>query len=106
MLGVVLAYAAPDSGGDLFFWAEGMDGVQRNDALVKRDWPAQITSESIVFISQDADAMADVNALLLAPARYRSIPGIAYRLALVAAGEGDAAISLNGPTGWDIAGGW
>lgn len=33
------------------------------------------------------------------------IPGIAYRLALVAAGEGDLAISLNNPTGWDVAGG-
>jgi hypothetical protein len=49
--------------------------------------------------------IADVNASLLAPARYRCIPGIAYRLALVAAGEGDVGISVNGPTGWDIAGG-
>jgi ADP-ribosylglycohydrolase len=34
-----------------------------------------------------------------------TVPGIAYRLALVAAGEGDLAISLNSPTGWDVAGG-
>src|ERR1019366_8629903 len=48
---------------------------------------------------------ASVNAAVAHPMRYRGIPGIAYRLALVAAGEGDLAISLNCPTGWDVAGG-
>jgi ADP-ribosylglycohydrolase len=33
------------------------------------------------------------------------MPGIAYRLALVAAGEGVAGVSLNGPVAWDFAGG-
>ena len=33
------------------------------------------------------------------------MPSIAYRLALVAAGEGVAAVSLNGPVGWDYAAG-
>jgi ADP-ribosylglycohydrolase/fructose-1,6-bisphosphatase/inositol monophosphatase family enzyme len=105
VLGVVLAYAAPDSAGDLFFWAEGMDSVYRNNEPVKRHWPAKVTNETIVFLSQKADDMAEVNASLVAPARYRCIPGIAYRLALVAAGEGDLGISSNSPTGWDIAGG-
>ena len=39
------------------------------------------------------------------PPRFRTIPGIAYRLALVAAGEADVAITLNAPTSWDVAGG-
>jgi ADP-ribosylglycohydrolase/fructose-1,6-bisphosphatase/inositol monophosphatase family enzyme len=105
VLGVVLAYAAPDSAGDLFFWAEGMDSVYRNNEPVQRQWPAKATKETIAFLSQKADDMAEVNASLVAPARYRCIPGIAYRLALVAAGEGDLGISSNSPTGWDIAGG-
>ena len=33
------------------------------------------------------------------------MPSIAYRLALVAAGDGVAAVSLNGPGSWDYAGG-
>jgi ADP-ribosylglycohydrolase len=33
------------------------------------------------------------------------MPSIAYRLALVAAGEGDAAVSLHGPREWDFAAG-
>jgi hypothetical protein len=37
--------------------------------------------------------------------RYRAIPSIAYRLALVAAGEGDVGVSLNEPTTWDLAAG-
>jgi fructose-1,6-bisphosphatase/inositol monophosphatase family enzyme len=37
--------------------------------------------------------------------RFRAVPSIAYRLALVAAGEARAAVSLNGPVGWDYAGG-
>ena len=39
---------------------------------------------------------AELNAELVSPMRFRSIPGIAYRLALVAAGEG--AIITSGTT--------
>ena len=62
-------------------------------------------AEMTALISQDADGAASVNASVAYPMRYRGIPGIAYRLALVAAGEGDLAVSLNSPTGWDVAGG-
>jgi ADP-ribosyl-[dinitrogen reductase] hydrolase len=105
VLGVVLAYAAPDSSGDLFYWAEGMKALHRNNDSVLRTWQFSPTTQSIAFISQDADQAPEANAKILYPMRYRSIPGIAYRLALVAIGEGDLAISLNGPTGWDVAGG-
>jgi ADP-ribosylglycohydrolase len=60
---------------------------------------------AIVFISQDADKNPAGNAACVAPARFISMPSIAYRLALVVAGEGVAAISLNGPGDWDYAGG-
>jgi hypothetical protein len=58
-----------------------------------------------VFVSQDADKNAQANAECVAPARFIVMPSIAYRLALVAAGEGIAAVSLNGPGAWDYAGG-
>jgi ADP-ribosyl-[dinitrogen reductase] hydrolase len=105
VLGVVYAYSAPDSGGDLFFWAEGMHSVRRNNIRVVRTWLNKPDSGCTALISQDADRKAEANATILYPMRYRTVPGIAYRLALVAAGEGDLAVSLNSPTGWDIAGG-
>jgi ADP-ribosyl-[dinitrogen reductase] hydrolase len=104
VLGVVFAYCAPDDAGDLFWWVEG-GSVYRNGIEIKRTWPQGISRECTALISQNADRNAQVNAKLLAPIRYRTIPGIAYRLALVAAGEGDLAMSLNSPTGWDVAGG-
>ena len=105
VLGVVLAYAAPDSKGDLFFWAEGMRAVHRNGAAVARTWTTEHLNGGFALISQHADNAAEINAKILHPLRYRTVTGIAYRLALLAAGEGDLAVSLNGPTGWDIAGG-
>ncbi len=48
---------------------------------------------------------AIANAAVVAPMRFRAMPSIAYRLALVAAGEARAAVSLNSPVGWDYAGG-
>ena len=105
VLGVVYAYSAPDSTGDLFFWAEGMQCIRRNNDRLVRTWPDRPNAGCTVLISQEADRKADANASILSPMRYRTVPGIAYRLALLAAGEGELAVSLNAPTGWDIAGG-
>ena len=105
VLGVVYAYSAPDSTGDLFFWADGMRKICHNNEHVARTWPDMPHSGCTALISQDADRKAEANAAILHPMRYRTVVGIAYRLALVAADEGDLAVSLNWPTGWDIAGG-
>jgi ADP-ribosylglycohydrolase/fructose-1,6-bisphosphatase/inositol monophosphatase family enzyme len=105
VLGVVYAYCAPDDAGDLFWWAEGHGPVRRDAKEITRAWPNKATQNCTVLISQEADHQADVNAELVAPMRFRSVVGIAYRLALVAAGEGDVGVSLNSPTGWDVAGG-
>jgi ADP-ribosylglycohydrolase len=59
----------------------------------------------IVFVSQDADKNPAANAACVRPARYIALPSIAYRLACVAAGDGIAAVSLNGPVSWDYAAG-
>lgn len=106
VLGVVFAYAAPDDGGDLIAWAEGCGSIRRNGTPIGHPgWPAALSSDDVVLISNSADNRAFANAARLAPARYRPAPGIAYRLALAACGEGAAAISLFGARDFDYAAG-
>jgi ADP-ribosylglycohydrolase/fructose-1,6-bisphosphatase/inositol monophosphatase family enzyme len=105
VLGVVFAYAAPDHAGDLFHWTEGMRGVIRNGRHIVRDWAAEPSPSRTVLISQAGDHAAEHNAKLVAPMRYRTVPGIAYRLALVAAGEADVGVSQNSPVAWDLGAG-
>jgi ADP-ribosylglycohydrolase/fructose-1,6-bisphosphatase/inositol monophosphatase family enzyme len=102
VLGVVYAYCAPDDAGDWFTWAEGTGLVRRNG----RDVPGPGTGvPETVLVSHQADHNPQANTTLAAPMRFRAVPSIAYRLALVAAGDARAAVSLNGPVGWDYAGG-
>lgn len=110
VLGVVYAPTYPDDNGDLLAWAEGCGPVTRNGKPITTNLADKALNGShdvpaIVFISQDADKNPAGNAACVAPARFIAMPSIAYRLALVAAGEGVAAISLNGPGDWDYAGG-
>ena len=110
VLGVVYAPTYPDDNGDLFAWAEGCGPVTRNGKavtinLADKDLKGADDVPAIVFISQDADKTPAANAACVAPARFIAMPSIAYRLALVAAGEGVAAVSLNSPGDWDYAGG-
>lgn len=106
VLGVVYAYAAPDDAGDLFAWAEGCGPLQRNGApVLDPEWPKQLTADETVFVSNSADARALANARGVWPARYQPVPGIAYRLALAAAGDGAAATSLFHPRDFDFAAG-
>jgi len=101
VLGVVYAYAARAGYGDLLAWALGAPLSRNGVALadVRGAVPA------VVLLSQAADRKPAINARLCAPRRYRGEPSIAYRLALAAAGEGAAAVSLNSPTDWDVAAG-
>lgn len=105
VLGVVYAYAAPDDGGDLIAWAEGQP-LTRNGRVVNRaPLPEVLGVEHTVMVSQHADRASRVNAELVWPARFRATPSVAYRLALVAAGEGELAVSLGRPMDWDVAAG-
>jgi len=104
VLGVVYAPLAPDSEGDLVTWAEGQP-ARRNGIVVERRLPLMLGQGNVVIASQDAPMSPRANAEAVAPARFRALPSIAYRLALVAAGEGDACVSLNGPGDWDYAAG-
>jgi fructose-1,6-bisphosphatase/inositol monophosphatase family enzyme len=106
VLGVGLGFAAPDDRGDRFVWAGGCGARERNGCPVDPPaWPGVIGSNTIVLLSAGAARRPGVNGDLVAPGRFRALPSIAYRLALVACGDGAAAVSVNGPVAWDYAGG-
>ena len=102
VLGVVLAPLAPDDGGDLIAWAEGLP-VTRNGAGVGPAEPQGFVTLGLNTHSADR-ALRNHDAW--PGMRIRSLPSPAYRLALAAAGELDAAASFtSGLKSWDIAGG-
>ncbi len=106
VLGVVYAFAAPDDDGDLFTWAEGCGPLRRNgEPMVRLSGAPRLEAADILILGQGTERKSTAYAALAAPARYRCAPSIAYRLALVAAGEGAAAVSLQSPVGWDYCGG-
>ena len=106
VVGVVFAFAAPDDDGDLIAWAEGCGSIQRNGRAIQRNgWHREIGADTIVLLARGGDARPTANAAAVAPGRFRAIPSIAYRLALAAVGEGEAAVSLHSPGAWDYGGG-
>ncbi|MGI5836668.1 MAG: inositol monophosphatase family protein [Chloroflexota bacterium] len=106
VLGVVYAYAAPDDEGDLFTWAEGCGPIRRSGVEVPTPaWSGKTVQRDIVLVSQWADRDPEMYTSAIAPARYRAVPSVAYRLALVSVGEGSAMVSLDSPCSWDYAAG-
>jgi len=103
-LGVVFAFAYPDDAGDLFAWAEGCGPATRNGRPLQVRLPASLSASDVVLLSSAADRRLEGNLACVAPARCRTLPSIAHRLALVAAGEAGAAVSLNQPGAWDYGG--
>ena len=109
VLGVIFAYAAPNAKGDLFTWAESCDPLRRNGQVLNTRW-VERWKDSIHLVSNSADQIAEAyKTVLIQPeldqAHYRIAPGIAYRLALCAAGEGETAVSLASPRDFDFAAG-
>jgi ADP-ribosylglycohydrolase/fructose-1,6-bisphosphatase/inositol monophosphatase family enzyme len=106
VLGVVHAPLSPDRGADTIAWAEGLDHLLRNGApIAPKLVDRELSGGDIVLLSQAAAEWPVGNARVMAPARFVALPSIAYRLARVAAGDGVAAASVNGPCGWDYAAG-
>ena len=105
VLGVVWAPLAPDDAGDWLAWAEGGPLLRRGVACAPPPLPTALGPLDVVLVSQHADRAAVANAQAVAPARFRALPSIAWRLALTAAGEAAAATSLAGPWSWDLVGG-
>jgi ADP-ribosylglycohydrolase/fructose-1,6-bisphosphatase/inositol monophosphatase family enzyme len=104
VLGVVLAHSPPVGFEDCIAWAEGCP-LTRNGRPVERRLAGALTPAHTVLVSQAADRLPEANAALVAPARYRPMASIAYRLALVAVGEGEAGVSASSPCGWDFGAG-
>jgi len=117
VLGVVYAYAAQAGAGDLIAWAEGQPltrggkvllDAEKTDLVIGGepidDSPLE-DAPLVVMTSQGADSASAFNGEVCRPCGYRAVPGIAYRLALVAVGEGVGAISVSGPVEWDVAAG-
>ena len=106
ILGAVCSPMSPDRGWDLIAWAEGLPHLLRNGAELRVDLSQKdLRAGDIVFLSHDAAAAPVESGASVAPARFVSLPSIAYRLARVAAGDGVAAVSLSYPGGLDYAGG-
>ncbi|HZU07700.1 MAG TPA: inositol monophosphatase family protein [Chloroflexota bacterium] len=104
VLGVVYAPCAPDDAGDLLAWAEGCGPPRRNgQPLPPPAWPERLDAHTVVLLTEGAERRAAAHLEVIAPARFRALPSVAYRLALAAAGEGAAAVSLHTPGDWDYA---
>ena len=129
ILGIVYAPTAPDDIGDFFMWAEGLPPVRNGEVLsaigskpaIYRfeglgdptpSWPPEpaerrsYDEDVVIGLNEEAGDYAQFNHNKLAPAGALAIPSIAYRLALAAAGEVDASVSLTGGLDpYDVAGG-
>jgi ADP-ribosylglycohydrolase/fructose-1,6-bisphosphatase/inositol monophosphatase family enzyme len=101
VMGVVYAPTAPDDSGDLIAWADGMT-LTRNGAPVQRS--RDLPGRPIIAMNEKSADYAAANGEVIAPSRFVALPSIAYRLALAAVGEVDAAVALGGLAPWDIAG--
>ena len=106
VLGVVCAPMSPDRGRDLIAWAEGLPHLLRNGVEVSVDLAqAGLNAGAIVFLDHSRAEKPVASGTAGAPARFVSMPSIAYRLARVAAGDGVATLSLGAPAGLDYAAG-
>ena len=104
VLGVVYSPLYPDNEGDLLAWGEGCGPLRRNGVPIPPPaWPTALTPQDVVIVSQSGDSASEANLQCVSPARFRCMASIAYRLALVAAGEAVAGVSLSGPEAHDFA---
>jgi ADP-ribosylglycohydrolase/fructose-1,6-bisphosphatase/inositol monophosphatase family enzyme len=104
VLGVVYAFAAPDDRGDLICWSEGSE-LTRNGKAVRPAWDLSQRNHVVLLVSTHREHLMETILETIYPFRYRAFPSIAYRLALAAVGDGDAAISWHNPGDWDYAAG-
>lgn len=106
VLGVVYAPLSPDRGPDLIAWMSGLNHLLRNGVPVHVDLGARgFGSGDIVFLNHEAAMDPSRHGRFVLPARFVSLPSIAYRLARVAVGDGVAAVSMSGPGAVDYAAG-
>lgn len=105
VLGVIHAPLAPDRGRDTIAWAEGAP-LTRNGARVDVDLSrGGLAAGALVWANASSALRPETYSRAVRPARYVSMPSIAYRLARVAAGDGIAAMTSHGVNEYDIAAG-
>jgi ADP-ribosylglycohydrolase/fructose-1,6-bisphosphatase/inositol monophosphatase family enzyme len=104
-VGVVFSFAYPDDDGDLFAWAEGCGPITRNGRPVEPSLPETLGPHDVVLVSSSGEDDPAGNLACVTPARFRAQTSIAHRLALVAAGDAAAAVSLHWSSAWDHAAG-
>jgi len=104
VLGVVFAYAARCGIGDIFFWAQGGPLMRGGEEVAQSD-RVRVSGRPLVLASGGSDTASGAFSGICAPYRFRAEPSIAYRFALVAAGEADAAFSIHDPSDYDVAAG-
>ncbi len=105
VLGVVFAFAYPDGRGDLFTWSEEGGRLERNGVRIRPHPGVSLGAQDTVLVSASGANDPLTNLRCSEPARFRTVPSIAHRLALVAAGEAAATSSIFGPVSWDFAAG-
>ena len=91
-------------------WSRGpraADRSRRNGAPVAstESGRLELSSDDALCLSQGANRNPVGYRRCVSPARFSSMPSIAYRLALVAAGDCAATVSLNHLSAWDYAAG-
>ena len=106
VLGVVYAPVLLDGDSDCVAWAKGAPCVLRNGSPIKatltqKEW----NQDSRVMVSTAATNKPEINSELCSPGCFVAMPSIAYRLARVAAGDGDAGVSLVPVSAHDVAAG-
>lgn len=106
VLGVVYAPVLEGEQPDCIAWAKGSPTVLRNGkpvvaTLSQKEW----NQSSKVMVSTAATGKPELNSELCSPGSFVAMPSIAYRLARVAAGDGDAGISLVPVSAHDVAAG-
>lgn len=94
VLGVVYAPVTDSRGPDCIAWEAGIPGLLRNGQQVQSCWLKILTPSSKVLVSTASKTKPELNAELCFPAGFVPMPSIAYRLALAAAGDAIAGISL------------
>lgn len=105
VLGVVFAFASPDDDGDLFAWADGLTFTRNGVEVARRAMETELEATAVVLLNHDHERYPVASASYTAPARFRCVPSIAHRLALLAAGDADGAAATGSPVPWDVAGG-
>ncbi len=105
VLGVVFSPLYPNDKGDMIAWCEGQGLIRNGVPVHRRPLASALSSGHTVLTAPGAERDVKGNAEIVSPARFRGMPSIAYRLALLAVGEAEASYSINGPVSWDYAGG-